>query len=68
MNNKKIIKLTGQLLRINQAIYKAIDICCILEDKFEQRRRFDIVIEIRSLSKALHRTTTIFYNTRSKYT
>ena len=68
MNNEKISKLTYQLLRINKAIYKAIDICCILEDKFVQRKRFDIFIELRGLSRALHKTTSIFYDTGCKYT
>ena len=68
MNDDKISKLTYQLLRINKAIYKAIDICYILEDKFVQRKRFDIFIELRGLSRALHRTTSIFYDTGCKYT
>ena len=68
MNNDKISKLTYQLLRINKAIYKAIDICYILEDKFVQRKRFDIFIELRGLSRALHKTTSIFYDTGCKYT
>ena len=67
MNNEKIIRLTGQLLSINKAIYKALDICFVLQGKFNWKKHFDIVIEIRLLSKSLHRTTTTFYNTGTEY-